>query len=537
MKRKIVGILVIMLLIATAVLPVVGILNEKEIPANTRMGANSLNYPIIHQTIVDGSRSAKFLISHIKNLDLKKTYKGPDTDSFPENSAYDLVIIAPSKFSSDLQELVDHKNSFGMNTILKTTENIYSEYSGVDKPEQIKYFIKDALDTWNIKYVMLVGGMKSLLWGTSRDDANQGTADWYLPVRYTNLKDAGAQSDPGLISDLYYADIYDSEGNFSSWDLDKNGNSDGIFANWKFGAFKDILDLYPDVCVGRLACRNNYEVKIMVDKIITYESSPADPSWFKKMVVVGGESFEDPATNYLEGELICDKALSYMTDFTPVRIYASNRDSGGLIPSAEDIISTVSEGCGFLFLSGFGNPSGWTTHWPGVFSWEDAPEGIDCYDFLKLSNKGKLPICIVNGAWNSQFNVTLFATYLDEPCMHAHGIPIPECWSWWLTRKIGGGSIATMGGTGLGSGYKGNTGDLDGDGVDDPDCVEGLSGYMGTQFFKIYSEGKSILGEVFGETLKRYLDTFPGMDDKTDCITVEHWTLLGDPSLKIGGYS
>jgi len=29
---------------------------------------------------------------------------------------------------------------------LKTTESIYEEYSGVDKPEQIKYFIKDALE-------------------------------------------------------------------------------------------------------------------------------------------------------------------------------------------------------------------------------------------------------------------------------------------------------------------------------------------------------------------------------------------------------
>ena len=74
---------------------------------------------------------------------LKITYDEPDNSPFPENSAHDMVIIAPSEFSADLQELVDHKNSFGVNTILKTTEDIYSEYSGVDKPEQIKYFIKD----------------------------------------------------------------------------------------------------------------------------------------------------------------------------------------------------------------------------------------------------------------------------------------------------------------------------------------------------------------------------------------------------------
>jgi len=78
-------------------------------------------------------------IYYVENLDLKITYEEPDMDPFPENSAYDMVIIAPSMFSAGLQELVDHKNSFGVNTMLKTTEDIYNGYSGVDKPEQIKY--------------------------------------------------------------------------------------------------------------------------------------------------------------------------------------------------------------------------------------------------------------------------------------------------------------------------------------------------------------------------------------------------------------
>ena len=98
-----------------------------------------------------------------------------------------MVIIAPEKFSTDLQPLIDHKNSHGMQTILKTTESIYTEFSGRDQPEKIKYFIKSAIENWNITYVLLVGGKKSLLtgnWGiegprTSNDDR-------YVPVRYKN---------------------------------------------------------------------------------------------------------------------------------------------------------------------------------------------------------------------------------------------------------------------------------------------------------------------------------------------------------------
>jgi hypothetical protein len=120
--------------------------------------------------------------------------------------------------------------------------------------------------------------------------------------------------------------------------------------------------------------------------------------------------------------------------------------------------------------------------------------------------------------------------------MHTFG-PCAQCWSWRLTRKIGGGSIATIGDTGASYGTLGETGDINGDGVNEPDCVERFSGYMTTQFFKIYNESHAPLGEVFGEAITRYLDTFPGMNDQTDCKTVETWTLLGDPSLRIGGYT
>ncbi len=162
--------------------------------------------------------------------------------------------------------------------------------SGVDKPEQIKYFIKDSLETWGVKYVLLVGGLKSLIWANPRENTNYGAKDWRVPVRYSNLLD----SEPGYISDLYYADIYKKDTNnesvFDNWD----SNGDGIIAYHKGPSAKnDKLDLSPDVCLGRLPCRNNNEVKNVVDKIINYESSLADPSWFKKMTVVSGDGFLD----------------------------------------------------------------------------------------------------------------------------------------------------------------------------------------------------------------------------------------------------
>ena len=242
-----------------------------------------ITYPIRYNPITNTGEYAK-------NINLKIEYNDPGSDPFPETSTYDLVIIAPSEFTSDLQKLVDHKNSINVKTIIKTTDEIYSQYTGVDKPEQIKYFIKDSLETWGVKYVLLVGGLKSLIWANPRENTNYGAKDWRVPVRYSNLLD----SEPGYISDLYYADIYKKDNNnesvFDNWD----SNGDGIIAYHKGPSTKnDKLDLYPDVSLGRLPCRTNDEVKNVVDKIINYESSLADPSWFKKMTVVSGDGFLD----------------------------------------------------------------------------------------------------------------------------------------------------------------------------------------------------------------------------------------------------
>ena len=479
----------------------------------------------------------KNLLLYVDRIEISIESNHPETSMIPASSSYDLIIIAPEKFADDLLPLIDHKDAYAVNTILKTTEEIYQDYPGVDKPEQIKYFIKDAIESWNITYVLLVGGLKSLFFATSRDDLNQGSEDWYVPVRYTNLKESSG-GDPGFLSDLYYADIYDSEGNFSSWDSDAKGERDGIFAKWRSGFQKDYIDLYPDVYVGRLACRNNLEVRIMVDKIINYEQQSFQESWFEDVIVVAGDTHNDSGTDYIEGEVMCDYILQhYMDEKHPIKLYASNRDiNPEYVCSPENIIRELSNGCSYLFFTGHASPASWNTHWPGKLGWEDTPGGISVFDFPKINNDYRLPICVVEGCHSSQFNITFFATLFGKPYMWISGVGVPECWSWWLTRKIGGGSIATIGHTGLSYEDIGENGDLDGDGENLPDCLEVYCGYQNRQFFNTYHEGHRVVGQLWGGTIRKYLNTFPGMINQIDAKTMEQWVLLGDPSLPIGGY-
>ena len=63
------------------------------------------------------------------------------TNTLPTSvDEYDMVIIAPDTFSTNIQPLITHKNSHDVNTFLKTTEEIYVEYTGRDDAEKVKLF-------------------------------------------------------------------------------------------------------------------------------------------------------------------------------------------------------------------------------------------------------------------------------------------------------------------------------------------------------------------------------------------------------------
>ncbi|HEC76499.1 MAG TPA: peptidase C25 [Thermoplasmatales archaeon] len=448
------------------------------------------------------------------------------------NEVYDLLIISPDKFSDEIDRLVEHKENHGIKTKFITTEEIYSTYEGRDSTEKIKYAIKDAIEQWGIKYVLLVGGMKGQRF------------KWHIPVRYSHLDD-NSSWETGYISDLYYADIYKYEdGDIAFDDWDSNGN--GIFAEWN-KMNKDVLDLYPDVYVGRLPCRNKIEVRIMVNKIIEYENT-ADDSWFKKMVVIGGDSFPDQevGTDYIEGQIECDYALSFMESFEHIRIYVEEGDYEFTPENAEEILS---QGEGFVYFSGHGNPASWATHPHNDFAtWID----FGLKNIMNLNNGNKLPVCIVGGCHNNQFNVSILRIFKEGIWAYYLGEMSPECWGWLFTRNSKGGSIATIGNTGLGYGTIGDgpvdeIPDSEPDGI--PDCIQYLGGWLEPHFFEVYSKkGKDILGETWGTAITDYLNQFPIDWSKewigerpytvelVDCKTAQEWVLFGDPSLKIGGY-
>ncbi|MCK5301283.1 MAG: hypothetical protein KAJ21_05205, partial [Thermoplasmatales archaeon] len=342
-------------------------------------GLNNGEKSIILNLIIYPIRFYEDIIYYFTSCELKIDIDYKDKKTLLDDDI-DLIIIGPEEFSDHLQTYIEHKESYGIKTRLITLESIYDgtyfPVSGRDEAEKVKYFIKNSLDNWNISYVLLVGGRKPGILET-----------WYTPVRYVNVFWADENR---YMSDLYFADIYDSNYNFSTWDTDNNN----IFSEWPSNGFlQDDLDLYPELYIGRWPCRNIFELKIIVDKSIQYENTYTD----NKIVLVGGDNFEDPG---IEGEIVCDKSIDFLPGFEYEKVYSSE-----MSVNPENIMDGLGEGALFLHMHGHGNPIKWGTHPPENF--EEWEEGLYITDVPWFSNT-KYPITLIGGCHTAMFNVSNF---------------------------------------------------------------------------------------------------------------------------------
>ena len=392
---------------------------------------------------------------------------------------------------------------------------MYFPVEGRDDAEQIKYFIKDAIENWNTSYVMFVGGKHE------------------MPVRYANIYSSTGPS--RFITDLYYADIYNKTGDLCSWDSNENN----IFGEMDDNEIIDHVDLYPDICIGRILCRNESEVSTVVNKIIEYESNDlSSTNWFKNLILCGGDEqpylileiliplfLKRAGRIAFEGEYMSKQIALLLKDFNSKKIFASrNIKNEAVMFTTENINNAINDGAGFLLFSTHGYTDKVLTHPPfnwGV--WLPSSSGYSSSDVKDLRNEEMLPVAIFSACHCGDFDS------VESPI------------AWEFIKHGNGGSIASLACTTVSDGLIGTL------------CTESLLGYITKDFFQKYSEGNVILGEIWKESICSYLNDEEalrlGAPDitlgrltliKAPCFlnhfVMEEWILFGDPSLKIGGY-
>lgn len=396
---------------------------------------------------------------------------------------YDMLIISTSLYSNYILPLINHKNSLGVKTFLKMTEEIYNNYEGRDNAEKIKYFIKEAKEVYNINYVLIIGGALD------------------IPGRYTHIYfnepfDYPTPDEWVFTSDFYYADLYDQTGSFSSWDSNENN----VFAEYNWNGNTDDIDLVPDVYIGRLACIDEIQVQNCVNKIILYETEKSwEQHWFKNLVMIAGDGIPFDQENIDESEYLQELIINNMDGFIPNRLWATN---GGL-SNAYNINDAINKGAGFVFFNGHGSHNLWVTYLHN--SYVMVPPG--CYKVShinQLTNNKSLPIII------------------SDACHHLQYDLYDDCFGWSFVSNPNGGSIAFIGGSDVDLAYAGTR------------IIEKGIEKLCLKISKLYLNGITTLGDLWGRGVIEYQ---PVDNDIVDLLTIIQNHLIGDPSLQIAATS
>jgi len=446
----------------------------------------------------------KNIIQHINQIDVKITY---DIIKFQTTNleSFDMVVISPSEFSSNLDSFVNHKNSYGIETTLVTLESIYENYSGRDKAEKIKYFIKDAVDKLDCKYVLLIGDIKKLPTRTSF------SSPWNMN---------------GLLTDIYYADVYNDDFKFCSWDSNENNRFGEVHdSGWPpINNDQDGVDLYADVNIGRIPCSNGEELDTVLKKIVNYEKETFGKTWFNNMVLIGGDTF--PLRRFgrpfvYEGEITNAAVAEQLPDFKHIKLWTSKHNLNALTFNL-----AITKGAGFVSYAGHGFEMGWGTYRPNAIS----KIMISYYTpYLNgMKNNEKLPILFFDACLTGKldFNVSdlnhyfplltkfllTFTNLENDPSIFY------PCFAWSFLKKENGGSIATIGATRVAYTWV------------DENGVHAGAGLLDVEFFKSYESGITV-GEMLTQAQNYYIN-----DVGRDYFTIEEFILFGDPSLIVGGY-
>ena len=225
-----------------------------------------------------------------------------DIDSL-QNQKY--VIITTPNLKDALTEFKTWKEYPGFTVEIVNTSWISNNYNGQDVPEQIRNFLIEKYEEWDIHYVLIVG---------TRNTIPMRRCD---PIVY----DYGEY----LYSDYYYSDIT------GNWDRDNDG---------KYGEYgDDQVDFTPEISVGRIPSDNKDTVARICQNIIQFGSDTG--TWKKNVLLLGAISYYQGLESYgwvydrsdcatLMEE--CRIDIFDPEDFASVRMY----EAEGLRPSTYD---------------------------------------------------------------------------------------------------------------------------------------------------------------------------------------------------------
>lgn len=265
-----------------------------------------------HNNIMETFDDKEKIIKMVENPQMINTYPdGDDSKSFGLE-IYEYIIITTEDLKNasgeyTFYDLIDKRIDDGLTCTIKTVEDIYQEYEGVDEQEKIRNFIKDAYQNWDTKWVLIGGDVEK------------------VPIRYLYDIDGAEQDETKITSDVYYQCL----------DGDYNYDGDGHWGEEFDGVNGKRIDLLAEVYIGRAPVDDETDVSTFVEKTLSYENSDWDEDTYLQNVLSAGEKLWTGPGG--DGSEYVERCIDYCTDY--------NQDTYG-IPSDRFTITRLYEKLG-----------------------------------------------------------------------------------------------------------------------------------------------------------------------------------------------
>jgi hypothetical protein len=299
-----------------------------------------------------------------------------------------VLVITHPDFSAALAPLVALRESQGRTVAVANVLGIYDAWGdGRPHPQHIRAFIQHAYDHWDPKptFVLLVG---------------DGSFD---PRRY--LPTSSATFIPPYLADV------------DPWAGEAAADNRYVCVH---GA-----DALPDMMIGRLPVKTAMEAQVVVDKIVSYETAPAEGEWTGKVVLVADDP--DAAGDFL-ALADAEQAARVPSLLEVTKHYCAEGS-----PDADDC-STWRAATMRYGIIGDWNEGAFLFAYTGHASWQQWGGPVPFFhldDLPSLYHRGRMPVTLGMTCFTSAFQ-------RPEPTLDESLVTLPN------------GAVATWGSTGLG---------------------------------------------------------------------------------------
>lgn len=287
----------------------------------------------------------------------------------------DLVLVTPSAFRAQADELADHRRSQGLDVLVVPYEEIVNEFgAGIPDMLALRDFLRMIYDRAPgsddiFRYVLLFGDghadYRSLL--------NPELTNWIPPYETEESFDPISS----YTSDDYFVLLDYSEG------------------EWRWRGLTAVSTERTDAAIGRLPIQTQEDATVVVRKLKEYDDPVNFGAWRSRYTFAADDAYTGITGNSYEADLHvqnADAVAEEVREANPAvnveKLYGVSYDrvllGGWRIPNlAQDIERALEEGRLFFNYSGHGGPDKLAQE--GIFTIEDA---------RALTNQGRYPIFI-----------------------------------------------------------------------------------------------------------------------------------------------